>query len=120
MARTPPQMLRISNLGEHALPALEFCNEPLLSKAEDSEDFGGLSFANHLLGDSAPLHPSGTCLPTLALRRGTCPRRTHPDRLCIPNSGRLGAMRSCSPTTSYPHSVLDSLSPSLTGQIGQG
>lgn len=107
MARTRPQ---ITNLGEHVPPAPppNFCNEPLLSKAEDPRRiWGGLSFANRLLGDSAPLHLPGTCLPTLALRRDTCPRRTHPDRQCTPNSGRSGAVRSCSPTTSHPHSVLE-------------
>lgn len=29
-------------------------------------------------------------------------------------------MRSCSPTTSHPHSVFDSLAPSLTGQMSKG
>lgn len=77
------------------------------------ESFWDLSFANHLLGDSVPPHPPEICLPTLALSRDTCLRRTHPGSQCTSNSGRSGsASFHCSPPPQDPppHSVFVSLS----------
>lgn len=97
---TSQQLLRVTSLCESSLPSLEFSKQPMLSKADDSRKiFLGLSFANHLLGDSAPLHPPGTCLPTLALRRDTCLKRTHPSSQCTPHSG---VVRFCSPNNTHP------------------
>lgn len=81
---------------------------------------GCLSFANHLLGDSAPPHLPGTCVPTPALRRDTCLRRTHPGSQCTTNSGRSGFMRFCCAMTPTPPLVFASLSPSSRGQLTYG
>ena len=67
------------------------------------KDFGDPGFANYLLGDSAPPHPPGTYLPTLALRRDSCLKRTHPGSQCTLKLREIWVCEVLDPLTLTPH-----------------